>query len=536
MKSRFDTVPKKPNVEMNLIGPVAEQKTDVQWKQVEDDRNTEVVIGKVECVAHEEHVEFFSTTVTSPVDEDTHSISGPATIVDTVNEEDVHDAASGANVINSSTLQVQDISGPGTANTANEEEVCDAASGANVIDSSTLQVKGSSVVHDAISSENQVVEDKWQSTQVTASEALAFLCNSEADTQNNDDGLASNVMNTETNAKEQSSGDKMKKTDEDDGQSMDVFGNPSTFPAESEDANKRVDGDQIETVEDDANHNVVHDGEELKNNNEIMNLQEGMKKMDVNNDDEFVPEAEDDRSTDNDLLGSEVELSKVDDEDEKLLVANPKMAGNVDENSSSGSSAFYGFDGNGNAVQETGNELPHYAEGQEPNYDDGELLMNNSTDVPSKPSIEDGDVHGHEDASQMEEQGKLPSFRSTFRKAETCSKKSAACAGHIDVLPKQPVVHMQTIIHSLGTNPEMQMVMKGRLPSTSGSEADVPEVIEKVMMSRMTNMQSPSMLTSTQSALRVKGSQHKSQEVMQHSGALKGDSAAASASHSKSIS
>ena len=383
MKSRFDTVPKKPNVEMNFIGPVAEKNADVQWEQVEDDRNAEVVIGKVECVAHEKHVEFFSTAVTSPVDEDIHSISGPGTI-DAVNEQDdVHDAASGANVINSFTLQVQDIAGPGTADSANEEEVCDAASGANV-DSSTLQVKDSSVVHDA--SKNQVIEEKSQSTQVTASEALEFLCNSEADTQKNDDGevlmnnstddgLASNVINTETNTKEHSSGNEMKKTEEDDGQSMDVFVNALTFPAESEYANERVDGDQTETVEDDANHDVVDDGEELKNNNEIMNLQEGMKKMDVCNDEEFVPEAEDDGSTDNDLLGSEAELLEVDDEDEKLLVANPKMAGNVDNYSSSGSSAFYGFDRNGNAVQETGNESPHYAEGQEPNYDDGEMLM-----------------------------------------------------------------------------------------------------------------------------------------------------------------
>ena len=146
-------------------------------------------------------------------------------------QDDVHDAASGANVINSSTLQVQDISGPGTADTANEEEVCDATSWANV-DSSTLQVKDSSVVHDA--SENQVIEEKSQSTQVTASEALAFICNSEADTQKNDDGevlmnnstddgLASNVINTETNAKEHSSASEMKKTDEDDGQSTDVL-------------------------------------------------------------------------------------------------------------------------------------------------------------------------------------------------------------------------------------------------------------------------------------------------------------------------
>ena len=75
MKSRFDTVPNKPNVEMNFIGPVAEQKANVQWEQVEEDRNAEVIIGKVECAAHEKHVEFFSTTVTSPVDEDIHSIS-----------------------------------------------------------------------------------------------------------------------------------------------------------------------------------------------------------------------------------------------------------------------------------------------------------------------------------------------------------------------------------------------------------------------------------------------------------------------------
>ena len=349
-----------------------------------------------------------------------------------------------------------------------------------------------------------------------------------------DDGLASNVINTETNAKEHSSGDEMKKTDEDDGQSMDVFVNASTFPAESEYANERVDSDQTETVEDDTNHDVVDDGEELKNNNEIMNLQEGMKKMDVCNDEEFVPEAEDEGSTDNDLLGSEAQLLEVDDEDEKLLVANPKMAGNVDDNSSSGSSAFYGFDGNGNAVQEIGNESPHYAEGQELNYDDGEVLMNNSTDVSSKPSIEDGDMHRHGDASQTEEQGKLPSFISTFGKAETGSKKSAACVVHSDVLPKQPVVCMQTIIHPPGTNPEMQMVMKGRLPSTSGSEANVPEVIEKVMMSRMANTQSPSMLTSTLSALRDEGSQRKSQEeVMQPAGPLKGNSAAASVSHPK---
>ena len=255
-----------------------------------------------------------------------------------------------------------------------------------------------------------------------------------------------------------------------------------------------------------------------------MNLQEGMKKMDIRNNEEFVPEAEDDGSTDNDLLGSEAELSEVDDEDEKLSVTNPKMAGNVGDNSSSGSSAFYGFDRNGNVVQETGNESPHYAEGQELNYDDGEVLMNNSTDVPSKPSIEDGNVHRHGDVSQTVDQGKLPSFISTFGKAETGRKKSAACVGCSDVLLKQPVVRMQTIIHPPGTNPEMQMVMKGRLPSTSGSEANVPEVIEKVMMSRMANIQSPSMLTSTLSALRDEGSQCKSQEeVMQPAGPLKGN-------------
>ena len=245
-------------------------------------------------------------------------------------------------------------------------------------------------------------------------------------------------------------------------------------------------------------------------------------------------------STDNELLGSVQELSNVDDEDERLLGSNSKLNAAEGDNSSSGSSAFYGFDGDGNAVNDIGQESAHNIEAHQENDDYGEVMNDNASQIPSEACSKNPDAQEiqqsdlHENVGNMDTQGKLPSFTSTFMKVQgaTKEKSTVGCANTLQ--QNTPVVQMTTVIHPPGTNVQMQMVMKGRLPSTStsGSEADVPEVAEQVMMSRMASTQSSSMPSNTQSRIQASEVFHQ-QKPVQQSGTSMSQSSAFSGSQLK---
>ena len=209
-----------------------------------------------------------------------------------------------------------------------------------------------------------------------------------------------------------------------------------------------------------------------------------------------------------------------------------------EDSSSLGASGFYGFDGDGNAVDEIGQESTHNVEDHQENDDDGEAINDNASQIPSEACSKNPNAQEiqqselHENVGDMETQGKLPSFTSTFMKVKGATKETSAVGCANTLQQNTPVVWMSTVIHPPGTNAEMQMVMKGRLPSTSGSEADVPEVVEQVMMSRMASTQSSSMPSNTQSRIQASQVFHQQQPVQQ-SGALMSQSAALSGSQLK---
>ena len=310
---------------------------------------------------------------------------------------------------------------------------------------------------------------------------------------------------------------------------------------EGTDANNEASvEDNRETSKDKEEGLVNKVGGQLNSSKEIQHLQEGMKNMDVqecqgSNDERGD---DDDGSTDNELLGSVHKLSNVDDEDERLLGSNSKLNAAEGDNSSSGASAFYGFDEDGNAVDEIGQESAHNIEDHQENNDYGEVMNDNASQIPSEACSENPNAQEiqqsdlYENVGDMETHRKLPSFTSTFMKVKGVSKETSAVSCANTLQQNTPVVQMTTVIHPPRTNAEMQMVMKGRLPSTSGSEADVPEVAEQVMMSRMASTQSSSMPSNTQ--LRIQASQvfHQQQPVQQ-SGALMSQSSAFSGSQPK---
>ena len=226
-----------------------------------------------------------------------------------------------------------------------------------------------------------------------------------------------------------------------------------------------------------------------------------MKTMDVVSTNDVNTQNEDDDSDDNQLLGGGGEnLSEVDDDDERLLES--KGASIVDENSSSGESAEYPLQDN------------------EPVFEPTQVSAenNNENAAESQQSPEDQEVTSQNSMKATGKPAPLPSFAHTFVIPADVKKQFATTVRSANLSQKSSVAIMNTTIHPPGTNIEMQNVMRGRLPSTTGSESDIPPDAESCMMSRMGQAQMTQQHAVMQPTLDEASTQPKNQEnvLQQH--------------------
>ena len=206
--------------------------------------------------------------------------------------------------------------------------------------------------------------------------------------------------------------------------------------------------------------------------------------------DEDYGDDEDYAPVEDDLLGSDAELSAVGDDEDKLLESGRAQEGEVDidENTSSGSSnGDYGMDGAHlvsdmrEPEEKTGEEVALDAEvdvegdtekhaGQEGSGVQETTAASGNTEPPTVDRDNEPRT-GQADFSLISSR-KLESFPSAFGRS---------------VVNKAPVVMMNMPIHPPGTNIEMQQVMRSRLPSTTStvSEGEVPTSVERMMDARM---------------------------------------------------
>ena len=211
---------------------------------------------------------------------------------------------------------------------------------------------------------------------------------------------------------------------------------------------------------------------------DIDKLEESMKTMDVVSNNDVKTRNEDEESDDNQLLGETGEaenLSELDDDDEQLLGS---KAEEVDAgNTSSGESA----DNDDAVLQST--------QSHSEKTDQSTVEKQDSAEPPC-----------------------LPSFAHTFAIPGDMKTQCAGGFRSSQVPAKSSVAIMQSTIHPPGTNVEMQNVMKGRLPSTSESDTDIPADVQKVMMSRMVNTQMTQQDGVVKPIVEVATSQPKKQE------------------------
>ena len=315
----------------------------------------------------------------------------------------------------------------------------------------------------------QSVPEKVAESEVTMSEALAMVCDSEVNTEAECDLVDSKKtecteVHVDPEHKSLTEDEKANKVDH----ASDQEGDHSYAAQENgseEDGGSahgqdfdvgEVKGDQVERMDMNA-------------------LQEGMKNIDMkekytrsnseeysgNDDDEasgdqiFEPDNED--LSENDFLGDDDDLSEVCGEEEKLLAGSSKQV-EIDNNSSSGASALYSHDG---APLEGGN-----------NEDGAQVRPDESTGQEEVEKVIDPVTESSIGVtSQSKSSEKLPSFPSAFGHSES---------------QQQGVMMMQTVIHPPGTNIQMQQLMKSRLPSTSSvSDAEVSPAVEKIIEKRM---------------------------------------------------
>ena len=340
-------------------------------------------------------------------------------------------------------------------------------------------------------------------TQVTASEVLALLYDSEANTEKMDE-MVDSAKSDLQHGNNQSAGD-----DGVMGNEVQNDGEPTGSPDETMDHSYAVQGKGTEVSADELKCDKM---EFSSLATDMKSLQEGVKNIAMgdnygrSNSEEFSEDdgepdderpsddeqptddelfnPDDDVPTDNEFLGDAGDLSEVDEEEEKLLAGGGKQL-NLDDNSSSRASR--GSSAAGDSVQpvdEHGGGNEYVAKPTSEETEQQEPVEN-----VNQPQSSVGYVKSSERVSAQ----KLPSFPSAFSWAHS---------------QKQSVVMMNTRIHLPGTNEQMQQLMKSRLPSTSSiSDAELSPAVEKMMDARMGIPQALSQWEVAVTAIPMKSSQ-----------------------------
>ena len=295
-------------------------------------------------------------------------------------------------------------------------------------------------------------------TQVTASEALALLCDSEANTQKTDEMVDSTKSYLQYGDDDESAGH-----DGVMGSELQNDGEPTGISDETTDHSYAVElsssTTELKSLQEGVKNIDVRDNYG-RSNSEVFSENDGetddaQPSEDVPPSDDDVFNADNEVPTDNDVLGDAGDLSEVDEEEEKLLAGGAKQ---LDVNDSS-SGASRGSCDAGDSVQAVDED------GVKPTSEKTE--QQERVENLEEPQTSLGCAELSEGGSAQ----KLPSFTSVFRRAHS--------QGH-------SVVMMNTGIRLPGTNEQMQELMKSRLPSTSSvSDAELSPAVEKVMASRM---------------------------------------------------
>ena len=318
-------------------------------------------------------------------------------------------------------------------------------------------------------------------TQVTASEVLALLCDSEANTEKTDEMVVSAKSDLQHDD-DQSAGHDGVMANE-----LHNDGEPTGSPDETTDHSYAVQGKGTEVSADE----LKCDEMELSSKaTDMKSLQEGVKNIAMgdnygrSNSEEFsendgelddeqpsddeqptddeLLNPDDDVPTNNEFLGDAGNLSEVDEEEEKLLAGGGKQL-DLDDNSSSGASrgssaagdSVQPVDEHGGGNEYLGKPTSEESEQQEP------------VENVNQPQSSVGNVESSERVSTQ----KLPSFLSVFSWPQ---------------FQEQSVVMMNTGIHPPGINEQIQQLMKSRLPSTSSVlDAELSPAVEKMMDARM---------------------------------------------------
>ena len=342
-------------------------------------------------------------------------------------------------------------------------------------------------------------------SQVTESEAMRIICNSEGDTNfTQHDSLHEKSLDDDEKDVPAPEEDNIDKPEELNGgsgiqkqdneilddvnpqqndASIDTPNVPNKNDHKPQEVEKTVEMEKNREEEEKCKNKEISAKDMTPQVEDIKALQKGIQNMEMranddpnsrkelSEEDEEQPSEEDDEQpSDEELLDGDVDLSYDENYDEgKLLDDLGKSKVDIDD-SSSGASRMYA------------------PVGQEPNSEDlfnddevsdrnliaaAEKLTGPTVDCRTQPSQSQ-----EYDEQPSDNQQNLPSFPATFGKSST----SAMAAVNHDT-----VARMKTIIHPPGTNTSMQTIMKSQLPSTGSvsSETEILTQVEEVMESRM---------------------------------------------------